>query len=171
MVSHQPEASRIGQDELATSKPSLQPNFPGGRPPASKSPEPRPSSAAASERTPNGHPHSQQEQQQKERIEKPSSPGHLPPFDWKVFEGRWEEALAEADRQEQELLGSFEHLVHYFNQWAAAASIHDSHRGVKRLQTRERFVRIAEQSLAQKRKHLQEVVRAFKSALALLSQS
>ncbi|KAL2127213.1 hypothetical protein VTI74DRAFT_11083 [Chaetomium olivicolor] len=101
----------------------------------------------------------------------PSTPGHLAPFDWDEFEARYEEALADADRQEQELLKEFEDLVKFFNVWASAASVHDTERGVKRLQTRERYVKIAEQSLLQKKKHLTEVVRAFQSALALLSQS
>jgi hypothetical protein len=41
----------------------------------------------------------------------PSTPGHLAPFDWDEFEARYEEALADADRQEQELLKEFEDLV------------------------------------------------------------
>ncbi|KAK3945366.1 hypothetical protein QBC46DRAFT_116735 [Diplogelasinospora grovesii] len=119
----------------------------------------------------------------------PSTPGHLAPFDWEEFEARYEDALADANRQEQELLEEFERLVKYFNVWAAAASVHDTERGIKRLQTRERYVKIAEQSLSQKKKHCEshhrlsigragltchtvtEVVRAFQSALALLSQS
>ncbi|SPQ18820.1 937812af-434c-4b46-a050-150a1aa9d66f [Thermothielavioides terrestris] len=109
---------------------------------------------------------------QKESAERsPSTPGHLAPFDWDEFEARYEEALADADRNEQELLKEFEELVKFFNVWASAASVHDTERGVKRLQTRERYVKIAEQSLLQKKKHLTEVVRAFQSALALLSQS
>ncbi|KAK4101629.1 hypothetical protein N658DRAFT_425204 [Parathielavia hyrcaniae] len=109
---------------------------------------------------------------QRETAERsPSTPGHLAPFDWDEFEARYEEALADADRQEQELLKEFEDLVKFFNVWASAASVHDTERGVKRLQTRERYVKIAEQSLSQKKKHLSEVVRAFQSALALLSQS
>jgi glycyl-tRNA synthetase alpha subunit len=100
----------------------------------------------------------------------PSTPGHLAPFDWDEFEARYEEALADADRQEQELLKEFEDLVkvstvqtpgsrhvltasQFFNVWASAASVHDTERGVKRLQTRERYVKIAEQSLSQKKKH------------------
>ncbi|KAK0630125.1 hypothetical protein B0T17DRAFT_506622 [Bombardia bombarda] len=101
----------------------------------------------------------------------PSTPGHLAAFDWEEFEARYEEALADANNHEQELLEEFERLVRYFNVWAAAASVHDTERGIKRLQTRERYVKIAEQSLSQKKKHLTEVVRAFQSALALLSQS
>lgn len=101
----------------------------------------------------------------------PSTPGHLAPFDWDEFEGRYEQALADANNQEKELLEEFDRLVKYFNVWASAASVHDNERGAKRLQTRERYVKIAEQSLVQKKKHLTEVVRAFQSALALLSQN
>ncbi|KAK4233096.1 hypothetical protein C8A03DRAFT_19753 [Achaetomium macrosporum] len=101
----------------------------------------------------------------------PSTPGHLAPFDWNEFEARYEEALVDADRQEQELLKEFEKLVKFFNVWAYAASVHDTERGVKRLQTRERYLKIAEHRLSQKKKHLSEVVRAFQSALALLSQT
>jgi hypothetical protein len=41
----------------------------------------------------------------------PSTPGHLAPFDWDEFESRYEEALSDADREEQELLKEFEDLV------------------------------------------------------------
>ncbi|EAQ92615.1 hypothetical protein CHGG_00850 [Chaetomium globosum CBS 148.51] len=41
----------------------------------------------------------------------PSTPGHLAPFDWDEFEARYEEALANADRDEQELVREFEELV------------------------------------------------------------
>ncbi|KAK1767185.1 hypothetical protein QBC33DRAFT_559309 [Phialemonium atrogriseum] len=123
-----------------------------------KTPEPQPSLDCM-----NGH---------KDNTERsPSTPGHLAPFDWDEFESRYEQALAGANNQEQELLEEFDRLVKYFNVWASAGSVHDNERGVKRLQTRERYVKIAEQSLAQKKKHLTEVVRAFQSALALLSQS
>ncbi|KAK0729309.1 hypothetical protein B0T21DRAFT_292440 [Apiosordaria backusii] len=101
----------------------------------------------------------------------PSTPGHLAPFDWEDFEARYQEALANANAEEQELLAEFENLIKFFNVWASSASVHDTERGVKRLQTRERYVKIAEQSLSQKKKHLTEVVRAFQSALALLSQN
>ncbi|KAK1757436.1 hypothetical protein QBC47DRAFT_156282 [Echria macrotheca] len=101
----------------------------------------------------------------------PSTPGHLAPFDWDDFEARYQEALGQADAQERELIEEFHGLVEYFVVWAETASKHDTERAVKRLQTRERYVKIAEQSLSQKKKHLTEVVRAFQSALALLSQS
>ncbi|KAK3301076.1 uncharacterized protein B0H64DRAFT_30198 [Chaetomium fimeti] len=131
---------------------------PQGSRPQVKTPEPRLSRDRL-----NGH---------KDPAERsPSTPGHLAPFDWDEFEARYEEALADTDRQEQELLQEFEELVKFFNVWASAASVNDTERGIKRLQTRERYVKIAEQSLSQKKKHLSEVVRAFQSALALLSQT
>jgi hypothetical protein len=104
----------------------------------------------------------------------PNTPGHLAPFDWDEFETRYEQALAEANNQEKELLEEFDRLVkvrvdcltlvchmlitfQYFNVWASAASVHDNERGTKRLQTRERFVKIAEQSLVQKKKHCESI--------------
>lgn len=41
----------------------------------------------------------------------PSTPGHLAPFDWDDFESRYEQALAEANNEEKELLEEFERLV------------------------------------------------------------
>ncbi|KAI1804715.1 hypothetical protein F4811DRAFT_552583 [Daldinia bambusicola] len=96
------------------------------------------------------------------------SPGHIVAFDWEDFEDRYEKALQEADEQEKNILEEFETLVKYFNVWASASSAHDNERAVKRLQTRERHVRLSEQALLQKKQHLSEVVKAFQSALALL---
>ncbi|KAI8965440.1 hypothetical protein F5Y11DRAFT_344600 [Daldinia sp. FL1419] len=96
------------------------------------------------------------------------SPGHLVAFDWEDFEDRYEKALQEADEQEKQLLEEFDALVKYFNVWASASSVHDNERAIKRLQTRERHVRLSEQALLQKKQHLSEVVKAFQSALALL---
>ncbi|KAI0178872.1 hypothetical protein GGR52DRAFT_533896 [Hypoxylon sp. FL1284] len=97
------------------------------------------------------------------------SPGHIAAFDWDDFENRYVKALQEADEQEKLLLDEFDNLIKYFNVWAQASSAHDNERAIKRLQTRERHVRLSEQALSQKKKHLSEVVRAFQSALALLS--
>ncbi|GAW16711.1 hypothetical protein ANO14919_061480 [Xylariales sp. No.14919] len=98
-----------------------------------------------------------------------TSPGHLAPFDWEDFKDRYEKALQEADEKEKQMLEEFGQLVNYFNVWASASSTHDNERAMKRLQTRERFVSLSEQSLSQKKQHLAEVVKAFQSALALLS--
>ncbi|KAI0015614.1 hypothetical protein F4780DRAFT_763324 [Xylariomycetidae sp. FL0641] len=97
------------------------------------------------------------------------SPGHLAPFDWEDFEDRYEKALQAADADEKQLLEEFDNLIKYFNAWASASSSHDNERAVKRLQTRERHVRISESKLSQKKKHLADVVSAFQSALALLN--
>ncbi|KAK4128146.1 hypothetical protein N657DRAFT_5512 [Parathielavia appendiculata] len=115
---------------------------------------PKPQTSRSQVRTPEPRQSKERINGQKETGERsPSTPGHLAPFDWDEFEARYEEALADADLQEQELLREFEDLVKFFNVWASAASVHDTERGVKRLQTRERYVKIAEQSLSQKKKH------------------
>ncbi|KAK8072429.1 hypothetical protein PG996_005777 [Apiospora saccharicola] len=99
----------------------------------------------------------------------PSTPGRIAPFDWDDFEVRYQKALSEADEKEKAILEEFDQLVKYFNVWASASSSHDNERAVKRLQTRTRFVHLSEQKLNQKKEHLSEVVKAFQSALALLS--
>ncbi|QPG96118.1 hypothetical protein C2857_003228 [Epichloe festucae Fl1] len=98
-------------------------------------------------------------------------PADIPPFDWEDFEARYESALKEADGEEKEILKEAESLSKYFQAWASAASEHDDERAVKRLRTRQRFVNLSEEKMAQKQKHYEEVVRAFESALALLKSS
>ncbi|KFH43839.1 hypothetical protein ACRE_053870 [Hapsidospora chrysogenum ATCC 11550] len=97
-----------------------------------------------------------------------SSPSVPPPYDWDDFERRYEEALREADAHEREVLKEADNLSRYFRAWASAASAHDDERAVKRLQTRKRFVNLAEERMEQKQQHYEEVVKAFESALALL---
>ncbi|KAK4097203.1 hypothetical protein N658DRAFT_392421, partial [Parathielavia hyrcaniae] len=83
----------------------------------------------------------------------PCTPGYVAPFDWKGFEAHYEKAFVDADHQQQELLKEFEELVKFFSVWASAASVLDTERGGKRLRTRERYVKIADQSLSQRKKH------------------
>ncbi len=115
---------------------------------------PKPQGGRAQVKTPEPRTSKERMNNHKELAERsPSTPGHLAPFDWDEFETRYEEALKDTDRSEKELIDEFEALVKYFNVWAAAASVHDTERGIKRLQTRERYVRLSEQNLLQKKKH------------------
>ncbi|KAG6015754.1 hypothetical protein E4U54_003015 [Claviceps lovelessii] len=98
-------------------------------------------------------------------------PADVPPFDWEQFEARYEGALKEADAEERDILQEAKSLSKYFQTWASAASAHDDERAVKRLRTRQRFVNLSEEKMAQKQKHYEEVVRAFESALALLKST
>ncbi|RYP20893.1 hypothetical protein DL765_002543 [Monosporascus sp. GIB2] len=99
-------------------------------------------------------PEPQKRQSQKSEVQRsPNSEGQLAPFDWDEFEARYEKALNEADEREKELLEEFDRLVKYFNAWASASSAHDNERAVKRLQTRERYVRLSERQLMQKKQH------------------
>lgn len=100
----------------------------------------------------------------------PSTPGTFATFDWEEFEARYVQALEKADGQEEELLREFDELVKYFNNWAASSSAHDTERAIKRLQTRQRFVNLSEQTMAKRQQHMNEVLQAFQNALALLKQ-
>ncbi|KAF6838313.1 hypothetical protein CMUS01_04696 [Colletotrichum musicola] len=84
----------------------------------------------------------------------PDTPGAFPSFDWEDFEARYEKALADADEKERELLQEFEGLVKYFKVWASTSSARDNERAVKRLNTRQRYVVIAEENMAQKEEHI-----------------
>ena len=44
----------------------------------------------------------------------------------------------------------------YFRAWAAAASVHDDERAIKRLRTRQRFVNLSEEKAAQKQQHCEK---------------
>lgn len=120
--------------------------------PTTKTPEPRPEILA------NG------------QANTPSTPGTFATFDWEEFEARYVQALEKADGQEEELLREFDELVKvlpilaraptsnadsrkYFNNWAASSSAHDTERAIKRLQTRQRFVNLSEQTMAKRQQH------------------
>ncbi|KAH8179264.1 hypothetical protein LIA77_00783 [Sarocladium implicatum] len=83
----------------------------------------------------------------------PSTTSQLPDFDWEDFEARYTRALEEADEHEMEILKEAEILSKYFRAWASAASVQDNERAVKRLQTRQRFVNLSEEKMAQKQQH------------------
>jgi uncharacterized protein YeaO (DUF488 family) len=83
----------------------------------------------------------------------PSTPGLLAPFDWDDFESRYEKALTEADQQHQAVLKEFDRLARYVTVWASASTAHDNERAVKRLQTRQRYVTLSEERVAQNQKH------------------
>ncbi|KAF5631978.1 uncharacterized protein FTJAE_7708 [Fusarium tjaetaba] len=120
------------------------------------------------------HPHTNrrtpepQDDRQANNSDPPDTPGVLEPFDWDEFEARYEAALQEADEREREILKEADALSKYFKIWAASASGHDDERAAKRLQTRRRFVNLAENKMERKQQHYDQVVRAFESALALL---
>lgn len=79
---------------------------------AAQTTQPKPQGSRAQVKTPEPRLSKERMNGQKEMGERsPSTPGHLAPFDWDDFEARYEEALAEADGHEQELLKEFEELV------------------------------------------------------------
>lgn len=116
-------------------------------------------------------------EQQAANSDTSSTPGVLAPFDWENFEIRYEQALEEADEQERQALEEANVLskasivcisftialltgMKYFKVWASAASSHDDERAAKRLQTRQRFVVLAEEDMAKKQAHCEFWMRA-----------
>lgn len=93
----------------------------------------------------------------------------LKEFDWNDFESRYEKAMQDANDHEESLRSDFERLTEYFGVWSLSASDCDHERSSKRIKTRALYVRHAEETLEQKKQHYNQVVQAFKSALALLS--
>ncbi|KAA6415890.1 MAG: hypothetical protein FRX48_00609 [Lasallia pustulata] len=90
-------------------------------------------------------------------------------FDWDELEMRFQGKMAECKHVEEEIYKEFNNLLEVFNAWASAVSIHENDRASKRLKTRMSYVQGAESGLEDKRQHYVKVVKAFESALALLS--
>jgi len=88
-------------------------------------------------------------------------------FDWEEFEKNCLDEITAATVVEDDLLTEFHDLANAFSVWAQAASEHDNERAAKRLKTRERYVQLSEQSLADKKQHYVKVVKAFEDALEL----
>ncbi|RGP76235.1 hypothetical protein FLONG3_5363 [Fusarium longipes] len=108
---------------------------------------------------------------QTNNVDPPGTPGVLEPFDWDEFEARYEAALRDADEQEREILKEADALSKYFKVWAAAASTHDDERAAKRLQTRRRFVNLAEDKMERKQQHYDQVDDLFAFHEAHFSQT
>jgi len=91
-------------------------------------------------------------------------------FDWEDLQLRYTERLKAVNKAEDEILEDFYKYSAAFSAWGEASANRDNERAVKRLRTRENFVRLGEASLEEKKKHYAEVVDAFKKALELLSR-
>ncbi|KAM0799132.1 hypothetical protein BDR22DRAFT_340466 [Usnea florida] len=93
----------------------------------------------------------------------------LEDFDWEGLEERFWVKMEECRRVEEGIRGEFEELIQVFNAWTTAGAAGEEERAGKRLRTRKKFVQLREESLEEKRLHYVKVVKAFESALALLS--
>ncbi|KAI9785825.1 MAG: hypothetical protein M1816_008217 [Peltula sp. TS41687] len=107
-----------------------------------------------------------------------SPPPPPPPFDprqgietfnWPDLEARYKAAMTEQDEIQSGLQEEFRKRINFFNIWAQSAVVHENERTQKRLRTRMHYVQRAERNLVEKREHYLKVVKAFETALALLS--
>ncbi|KUJ24324.1 uncharacterized protein LY89DRAFT_550478, partial [Mollisia scopiformis] len=92
----------------------------------------------------------------------------LPPFDWEDFRRRYRADLKQVDADETSLLDDFDKLAQSFVFWSDTAANRDNLRAAKRLCTREKYVDLAEEALAEKQRRYVQVVGAFKQALEML---
>ncbi|KAE9368412.1 hypothetical protein N431DRAFT_414791 [Stipitochalara longipes BDJ] len=92
----------------------------------------------------------------------------LPVFDWVDLQHRYTKAIQAVNQEEEDILEEFYKYSDAFSVWGGASANRDNERASKRLRTREKFVRLGEASLEEKKEHYTEVVDAFKKALALL---
>lgn len=90
-------------------------------------------------------------------------------FDWDGLEERFWAKMEECKKVEEGLMEEFGELIEVFNAWTTAGAVGEEERAGKRLRTRMAFVQQKEESLEEKRIHYTKVVKAFESALALLS--
>lgn len=103
------------------------------------------------------------------KIDMENAKEKLKEFDWDGLEERFWVKMEECERVEEGIRGEFEELIQVFNAWTTAGAAGEEERAGKRLRTRMKFVQLREESLEEKRLHYVKVVKAFESALALLS--
>ncbi|KAI9728915.1 MAG: hypothetical protein M1835_003662, partial [Candelina submexicana] len=90
-------------------------------------------------------------------------------LDWEDLEERFRKEMAAKDREEREIYEDFNRLMAIFVIWSQEGQTHENDRALKRLKTRMNYVQGSEKRLRQKSDHYQNVVKAFESALALLT--
>ncbi|KAI9714190.1 MAG: hypothetical protein M1812_006411 [Candelaria pacifica] len=97
----------------------------------------------------------------------PKSP--LENLDWEDLEERFRNAMASKEREEWAIHEDFNRQMALYMIWSQEGQAHESDRAIKRLKTRMSYVQGSEERLRQRTDHYQNVVKAFESALALLT--
>ncbi|OCL11003.1 hypothetical protein AOQ84DRAFT_203102 [Glonium stellatum] len=91
-------------------------------------------------------------------------------FNWAELEQRYHAVIGENNKEEQDILLEWNHLMNFFTIWAQTSQTHEVERSFQRLRTRMLHVQNSENTLEATKAHYTKVVSAFESALALLNQ-
>lgn len=138
-TSAQPETQEdpVEPNQYESQETKMDPNRLSKLPRPANSRTPEPARLVQPSNLTNGHGHAATLAQAahifSERSCTPETPGgSLSPFDWDDLEVRFAQALADANKHEEELMAEFGALVKYFNIWASTASARDNERAAKR---------------------------------------
>ncbi|KAJ6120260.1 hypothetical protein N7523_004540 [Penicillium sp. IBT 18751x] len=89
--------------------------------------------------------------------------------DWKQLEEKYQDAMNEHSRVEEDIRVETAKLLEVFTAWSQTTVLQDEQRALKRFKTQTQHVQNSEIIVESKKKHYMEVVKAFQSALALLN--
>ncbi|CAI7651218.1 unnamed protein product [Penicillium pancosmium] len=90
--------------------------------------------------------------------------------DWDQLQEKYTDAMDEHSRVEEELRVETARLLEVFTAWSQTTVLQDERRALKRFKTQMQHVQNSEVSVENKKKHYNDVVKAFQSALALLNE-
>ncbi|CAI7579657.1 unnamed protein product [Penicillium manginii] len=90
--------------------------------------------------------------------------------DWEQLQEKYTDAMDEHSRVEEELRAETARLLEVFTTWSQTTILQDEGRALKRFKTQMQHVQNSEVSVENKKKHYNDVVKAFQSALALLNE-
>ncbi|OQE31450.1 hypothetical protein PENSTE_c001G07651 [Penicillium steckii] len=90
--------------------------------------------------------------------------------DWDQLQEKYTDAMDEHSRVEEELRVETARLLEIFTAWSQTTVQQDEKRALKRFKTQMQHVQNSEVSVENKKKHYNDVVKAFQSALALLNE-
>lgn len=93
----------------------------------------------------------------------------LQDYDWEHLQETYTKTMEKHGTVEEDLRAQISRLLEVFMAWSQTTVVRDEIRALKRFKTQMQHVQNSEEELEKKRKHYNDVVKAFESALALLN--
>ncbi|KAJ5783654.1 uncharacterized protein N7518_009331 [Penicillium psychrosexuale] len=88
---------------------------------------------------------------------------------WEQLQGKYADAMDEHGRVEENIRVETAKLLEAFMAWSQTTVSQDENRALKRFKTQMQHVQNSEVNVENKKKHYEEVIKAFQNALALLN--